>query len=162
MFFWGATGTYRDTSLPEDLIDKYTEGMIITERGFVDSSAKMGGFTGNLRYLIISTQNKAMPELFEDRGHCMLQSGSCFKVLDKSTSEGKTQITLLHIPRETIEFFESVSVNLEQEIVEVAHKKFQECLNMVPVPELLDDEWISRTAPPLGMDDDGNLFNLEV
>ena len=48
--FGGRTLFYRDTTLPDHLISKYTVGQILTERGFTDMSYRGGGISTNLRY----------------------------------------------------------------------------------------------------------------
>ena len=159
--FEGATFSYRDTNLSEIIISKYNPGMIIMERGFVDSSSKGGGITTNLRYLIISSQNKNMPLSFQDFGLCMISSGSYFKVIDICSNGNKTQVSLLHIPQMAIEFFTSFKTNYEEYIVEQSRENFLKKIEMEPVPELEDEEWVERVKPPLGMDDEGNFFELK-
>ena len=158
--FPGTTFAYRDTNLSEELISKYKKGMIIMERGFVDSSSKGGGMISNLRYLVISSQNKDMPSLFQDFGLCTISMASYFKVLDIFSVNNKTQITLLHIPKESVELFDSCTISLEETITEKARENFLSKLELEPVPELKNDEWIERVKDPLGMDDDGNFFEL--
>jgi len=158
--FKGATFAYRDTKLSETMIAKYSPGMIIMERGFVDSSSKGGGLATNLRYLIISSQNKDMPSMFQDYGLCTISNGSYFKVIDVFNHNNKTQITLLHIPQEASEFFASCTTNFEEFIVEQSRENFSSKVDLQSVPELEDQEWIERIKHPLGMDDDGNFFEL--
>lgn len=158
--FEGATFAYRDTCLSENRITKYSSGMIIMERGFVDSSAKGGGIPSNLRYLIISSQNKNMPSILQDFGLCTISNSSYFKVIDVFSKNGKTQITLLHIPERAIEFFATCTTNFEESIVEQSRENFLAKIELEPVPELEDKEWVERVKDPLGMDDNGNFFKL--
>lgn len=160
MVFKGATFGYRDTSLSETMIAKYSPGMIIMERGFVDSSSYGGGIATNLRYLIISSQNKSMPSIFQDFGLCTISNGSYFKVIDVFSNNGKTQVTLLHIPQKAVNFFASCTTNYEEFIVEQSRENFLGKMELAVVPELEDAEWIERVKHPLGMDDDGNFFEL--
>jgi len=158
--FEGASFSYRDINLPETMIAKYSRGNIIMERGFVDSSSSGGGITANLRYLIISSQNKSMPSMFQDFGLCTISSGSYFKVIDVFNNNGKTQVALLHIPQKAVDFFASCLTNHEEFIVEQSRENFLAKMNIEAVPELQNEEWLERVKYPLGMDDDGNFFEL--
>ena len=126
LVFKGATFSYRDTNISSAIIAKYTKGMVIMEKGFVDSSSMGGGLpsNSNLRYLVVSSQNKSMPSMFQNFGLCMISNGSYFKVIDVFNKENKTQITLLHIPQEAIEFFSTYTTNYEEFIVEQSRENF--------------------------------------
>jgi len=162
MVFKGASFSYRDTHLSENMVAKYKTGMVIMEKGFLDSSSKGEGmsYNSNLRYLVISSQNKTMPSMFQDFGLCMISSGSYFKVIDIINKESKTQVTLLHIPREAVDLFSKYTTNYEEFIIQQSRENFLAKITLNPVPELEDEEWIERTKPPLGMDDEGNFFEL--
>ena len=158
----GAAFSYRDTHLAEELIAKYSPEMIIMERGFVDSSAIGGGMSprANLRYLIVSSRNKLMPTGWQDFALCTIANGSYFKVIDISKDADKTQIALLHIPKETVNFFSECTTNYEESLAEQCRAKFVAASKLEPAPELQDEQWLQRIKHPLGMSDDGVFFSL--
>lgn len=159
--FAGLSLFYRDCELSQDLINKYQIGQIIQERTFADASYKGGGLATNLRYLIASAHVKDISALvpqMEEYGHVMLQSGAYFKVIDIYEVDNKTQITLLHIAEETIEFFTANSSNIEEQIVSKAREGFAAKVHTAPIPSLQAQEWIGRTALPIGMSDTGEFF----
>ncbi|APA91059.1 MULTISPECIES: hypothetical protein [Myroides] len=161
MTFAGLALFYRDCELSQELIDKYHIGQIIQERGFTDATYKGGGLTTNLRYLIASAHAKDVAALvpqMEEYGLVMIQSGAYFKVLDIHTIDNKTQIVLLHIAEETKEFFATNSSNIEEQIVQKAREGFELKLHTQPTPCLQTEEWIDRTALPMGMSDTGEFF----
>ncbi|MDR2238496.1 MAG: hypothetical protein LBE92_20400 [Chryseobacterium sp.] len=125
--FAGLTLFYRDTDLRDELLSKYHPGQILHERGFVDVTYKGGGLTGNTRFLIASANGRDLSALYSENqspGHILLRAGSYFKVLDISKSEGKTQIFLLDIPADALDFFEKSTSNIEEQIVEKAKENF--------------------------------------
>jgi hypothetical protein len=162
--FSGLALFYRDTDLNEQFIKNYQKGQMLIELGFTDMSYKPGGLEGNLRYLIASAFGKDLSPFSADaasHGHVVLRSDSCFKVLDIYSIGSKTQILLLNIPPGATGFFAEVSINVEDQIVEVARKRFDELFNSASLPELQTEGWRSRTAPPIGMSDDGVFFPIE-
>ena len=56
--------------------------------------------------------------------------------------------------------FENMTSNIESQIIESSRKRFRLKAFLEPIPELTTNEWLSRCADPLGMDDQGNLFEL--
>ena len=77
------------------------------------------------------------------------------------TINGKTQILLLHLPDDNRwKLFDNVKLNIEDQIVEDSRKRFENKCLQDAVPELCTEEWLDRCAAPLGMDDNGNLFDL--
>ena len=145
---------YRDTNLNEKLISKYKIGSIINERGFCDMSYKSGGLTGNLRFLIASNNGKDLslidPEVSQ-YGFILLQSDSFFKILDVFRLEDKTQILLLNIAEDLIDYFRDNNSIDEKDIIDFARKDFNEKIND-PIIEALDSEyWKERTNKPVGM-----------
>lgn len=160
--FSGLTLFYRDTTLSEDLISKYKVGQILTERGFTDISYKGGGLTTNLRYLIASANAKDLSALNPDSGkfgHVLLSSNAFFKVLDIYKIGDKTQIFLLEIPANAIDFFASATSNIEDDITKKARESFDTKVNLEPISELQSNEWKERTAFPIGMNDKGEFFS---
>lgn len=163
--FAGLTLYYRDTDLTEKLISKYYPGQILHERGFTDMTYKGGGLSGNTRYLIASANGKDISALspdMKDYGHILLTAGSYFKVLDISEAENKTQIFLLEIPSDTIDFFTRNTSGIENEITEKAKQNFLSKIQLEPLPELSDKDWLERTSYPIGMNECGKLFYDET
>lgn len=159
----GLTMLYRDANLG-DFGDLYKKGMIIRERAFTDASKKGGGIITTHRFAIFSNNYLDASGFEQDTnwGLCIIQKGSYFKVLDIYERHGKTQIALLHLPEQYWWFFANVETNLDEQVVEYARKRFDECINTAPVPELALDNWLARCSFPLGMDDEGNFFPLRL
>lgn len=86
---------------------------------------------------------------------------SHFKVLDIYAKEGKTQVTLLHLPDEQWHLFKNMCTNLDEEVVSYTRKRFDDCLSLPTIPELATPRWLERCAFPLGMSDEGIMFPLE-
>ena len=161
MTFAGLALFYRDCELSQNLINKYQIGQIIQERGFTDATYRGGGLATNLRYLIASAHAKDVAALvpqMEEYGLVMIQSGAYYKVLDTYQVGDQTQVTLLHIAEETVDFFKENSSNIEEQIVQKAREGFEAKRNTQPIPCLQNPEWIDRTALPMGMSDTGELF----
>ncbi|WP_316635858.1 hypothetical protein [uncultured Flavobacterium sp.] len=152
---------YRDTNLPEDLIAHYKIGQIIKERGFTDMTYISSGLSGNLRYLIASSDARDLSKFNPDsakNGHTLLDDNSFFKVLDIQKIKNKTQIFLLNIPGNSLPLFKNSTSNLEDEITEKARQKFIDKIDSVLIPELQTEDWKERTKLPLGMNENGELF----
>ena len=159
--FGGLTLFYRDTTLSEKLISKYSVGQILTERGFTDISYKGGGLTTNFRYLIASANAKDLSAFNPDNakfGHVLLSSNAFFKVLDIYKIGEKTQIFILEIPATAVDFFASVISNIEEDIIKKARENFDMKINSEPIAELQTQEWKERTEFPIGMNDKGEFF----
>lgn len=158
--FAGLAMFCRDLDLDENLISKYKPNQILMERGFTDSSHRIGGLVKNCRYLIASSKGKDLsifspnPEL----GHILIQSGAFFKVLDIQKENGKTQILLLNIPQEGVQVFGSSKINIEDQVIEKGIEAFREGISSVPITELQSKDWIDRTSLPIGMNQEGVFF----
>lgn len=154
----------RDVDLPSACQEKYKPEMIIMERGFTDASNRVMGMVTTHRFAILSNHMADFRpyEHGTNWGLFVAQCGSHFKVLDVYEFQGRTQITLLHLPDdERWKLFEEVKISLEDQIAEMSRQRFETKSVMDPVPELTTKMWLDRCASPLGMDDHGNLFNLE-
>jgi hypothetical protein len=154
--FAGLTFFYRDTNLPEHLISKYHIGKIIMERGFTDMTYKGGGLSTNVRYLIASAKGKDLSAFNYDSakfGHFVLNSNAYFKVLDIYKIGNKTQMFLLNIPEDSIDFFKNTSSNIEEEITKKARQSFDDKINLPVIEELQTKGWKGRIEFPLGMND---------
>ncbi|MGN0094415.1 MAG: SseB family protein [Methanobrevibacter sp.] len=152
----------RDLNLSEDLINKYEIGQIIQERALVDSSNKIGKMITNCRFAIIS--NHCMDcSKFEDGTNWNLFTcgpNSLFKVLDIYEYKGKVQILLLHLFKDNWKpFIRDDTIN--QIVVNDSRRIFRETFNTAPVPELTSDRWLERCGFPVGLDNDGNFWEIE-
>ncbi|MEO7906512.1 MAG: hypothetical protein ABIT06_06035 [Saprospiraceae bacterium] len=159
--FTGLGLFYRDTTLSENLISKYSVGQILTERGFTDMSTIGGGLATNLRYLIASVNAKDLSAIDPDAastGHVLLNSNAFFKVLDIYKIGDKTQVFLLEIPESAINHFAITTSDTESELTKKARQDFEILLTFDPVAELQTLDWNERTEFPLGMSDSGEFF----
>ena len=68
------------------------------------------------------------------------------------------------MPEETNlwKIIKEASVSLEASLLEKAVLQFERTYNLSPISELTTKEWLERCAAPLGIDDTGNLFPLEI
>ncbi|WP_010254072.1 hypothetical protein [Myroides injenensis] len=158
--FAGLALFYRDCHLDQEVISNYKIGQIIQEKGYTDASYLSGGPSENIRYVIASAHAKDISALvpqMEQYGYVMLKSNSYFKVLDIFKLENKTQILLLEIPEQTVDFFSNNSSNIEEQIIEKAREKFKSIITLEPHPALQTKEWIERTSAPLGMNENGEF-----
>jgi hypothetical protein len=159
--FSGLALFYRDTVLSENLISKYQVGQILTERGITDMSYKGGGLATNFRYLIASANAKDLSAFNPDsqqHGHVILPSDTFFKVLDIYKIGDKTQVFLLEIPADAVDFFAEVTSNIEDDITKEAKKNFDTKIKIIPVAELQTTAWKEKTEFPVGMNEDGEFF----
>jgi hypothetical protein len=53
------------------------------------------------------------------------------------------------------------TLNFEGDLINTSRERFENRCNQAPIPELATEEWLARCAFPLGMDDNGNFFELE-
>ena len=149
----------RDVNLDERLANKYEAGQIILEKGFVEASSRIGGMITTHRYLVLS---KYMVDLSEYErntqwGLHIAKNSSTFKVLDIYEFEGKTQITLLQLPKGFESVFEN-SISIEKEVVDDCRREFENALKLDPIDELTTEDWLDRCKFPLGMSDEGEFF----
>lgn len=160
----GITLFARDVNLPAAFAEKYVPGLIIKERGFVDASIRFMGMAATHRYVILSNHMKSM-EAFEhgtNWGLHVANMGSHFKVLGQKRCGGKTGIFLLHLPDdEDWRVYKTAEFSIDQELYQKAAERFAAKACTPPVPELTAPQWLERCAFPLGMDDDGNLYDPE-
>lgn len=168
IFNWtypGATLYYRDCNLKNNVLNQFKEGQILRNGYFLDVSWKGGGIVTNTRFIIASSKAAKLYEInpdVEKYGHCCINANSYFKVLNIYQLKDKTQIFLLHIPANSLDYFSKVSSNIDQQFIDKAKKSFDEKIEMKPIPELLEKRWIERTDFPVGMDAYNNLYPLET
>lgn len=159
--FPGLTMFVRDVNLPQELAIRYEPGMIIGEKGFTDASCRIGGMVTSHRYTILSNH---MGDLrpFEhgtNWGLFVAQHDAHFKVLDIYKYQGKSQITLLHLPDdERWKLFENVQLSMEEELILTCRQRFESKCREEVIPELATEEWLARCQFPLGFSNQGDLF----
>ncbi len=161
----GLTMYVRDVNLPKRLAEKYVPDTIILERGFTDASSRVMGMKTTHRFAILSNHmgDLSAYEHGTNWGLFVAASSSHFLVLDKYEYHGKTQIILLHLPNDKRwKLFQNVKINFLDDVVKDTRKKFENKCEQEVIPELATDEWLDRCSAPLGMDDEGNLFDLDV
>lgn len=149
----------RDCNLSDELADKYEIGQILTEKGFVGATDKIGGMATTHRYLILSNAMADFSQFEKDTdwGIHIAKANSKFKVLDICKINNKTQILLLQIP-EGFENAFSLSNELIAQRIEYSRNLFEDCLTKKIIREVSGEDWLERISFPLGMDDDGNFF----
>jgi predicted NAD-dependent protein-ADP-ribosyltransferase YbiA (DUF1768 family) len=152
----------RDVDLSEELEGKYETGALIREKAFVDMTDKIGQMTTSHRYAIFTNHVGNLSQ-FEKGTNWNLHTaaaGSKFKILDIYKFKGKTQILLLHL----MDGFEEIFIDdntIDSEYVDSARKVFEESFEKEIIPEVNSPEWLKRCSFPLGMDDNGNLWDLD-
>lgn len=159
----GATLYYKDCDLEPSILEKFIKDKFIRNGYFLDVSSRGGGIKFNTRFLIASSKAAELYTVNPDNerfGHCCININSYFKILDVYQLEGKTQIFLLHIPANGLNYFESVSSNLDEEFIKKARQSFDNKIHMEPISDLLDPFWIERTNFPVGMDGYNRFYPL--
>ena len=160
--FPGLAMYVRDVNLNEKCAEAYQPGLILMERGFTDTSARVMGMKTTHRITILSNHMADLHDFEHDTnwGLFVAKLYSHFKVLDVYEYHGKTQILLLHLPDdERWKLFKSVNISLEEKLIKDSRERFEnKCMQEV-VPELASQEWLDRCSQPIGMDMQGNLFD---
>ena len=154
----------RDANLPGTIASNYKKGLIIRERGISDASVRVGGIITSHRYMILSNhmRNLRPIEHGTNWGLCVAPANAHFKVLDIYNYGNKTQILLLHLPEDgDWKLFQNAVFSLEGDLIKTARGSFENNCNEAPIPELATEKWLARCAHPLGMDENGNFFELE-
>ena len=85
---------------------------------------------------------------------------SKFKVLDVFEFNGKTQILLLHLIDNLEDFFID-NDTIDEEYVALARNIFVESFEKEVIEEVNSEEWLERCSFPIGMDNEGNIWNLD-
>ena len=155
----------RDCNLSPACFSKYSPGMLIREKGFTDASCRVMGMVTTHRYAILSNHmgNLNAFEHGTNWGLCTAQRDSHFKVLDVYEYKDRTQILLLHLPDDDRwKMMENAEFDIEKQLIQTSRQRFENKSVQPPVPELATREWLDRCVFPIGMDDHGNLFPLEV
>ena len=150
-----------DINLPKEWAEKYEIGALIKEKGFVDMTNKIGQMTTSHRYAIISNHVGNLSQ-FEHGTNWNLHtaaSNSKFKVLDVFTYNEKTQILLLHLINNLEDFFVD-NATIDEEYVALARKIFVESFEKEVIEEVNTPEWLERCSFPIGMDNEGNIWDI--
>jgi hypothetical protein len=154
----------RDVNLPDTIASKYVPGLIIREKGFVDTSRRAMGMVTTHRFAIISYQMRSL-EVFEhgtNWGLCVAQSDSRFKILAVHEYCGKTLILLLHLPDgDGWKKYQNKKINIKRKMISSSIERFENICNLEAIPELTTIEWLERCSFPIGIDDKGDYFDLE-
>jgi hypothetical protein len=150
----------RDVDLASELAAKYTDGLVVHERGFTDATPRLGGMVTTHRYVIMSNHMADLDALLGGdrdanapnwRLHVAVRD-SYFKVLGQRRVAGKMLIFILHLPNDDRwRLLANVTLNLDEDV----H------LQEAPIPEVTSDDWLDRCKFPLGMSDEGDLFPLD-
>jgi hypothetical protein len=163
--FPGLTMYVRDVNLPKEIENKYTPDLIIREPAFVDASCRVMGMCTTHRFGILSNHMASL-ESFEhgtNWGLYVANKDSHFKVMVIHQFDRKTLILLLHLPdNEDWKFFQNTKISLEKDMISSSIERFEGKCNLEVIPELATEEWLDRCKFPIGMDDNGILFELEV
>ena len=149
----------RDVNLKPELAEKYEPGQIITEKGFVDASDRIGGMVTTHRYMILSGYMADFSR-FEEKtnwGLHVAKNNSRFKVLDVYTIGDKTQILLLQLPDGFDGAFDN-RTDIEEEFIEMERENFKKELQLDVISDLADEIWLERCSFPLGMSDEGEFY----
>lgn len=160
----GLTMYVRDVNLSPICAQKYEPGMIIMEPGFTDASNRVMGMVTSHRFAILSNHMGDFRKYEQDTnwGLFVATHGAHFKVLDKFEFQARTQILLLHLPDDSRwKMFDNVKLSIEDHLVEDSRDRFKSKIGKDPVPELTTDVWLDRCSAPLGMDDEGKLFDID-
>ena len=153
----------RDANLPYELTHKYQKGMIIRERGFVDATALSGGIMTNHRYIILSNHMVPMLQFEGDKqwALCVAGKDSRFLVLGKGEGKGKRVTVLLHLNNETWQLFNSIDMNIFQNLLNNCYNSFKNCIGKEPIASVATEEWLARCQSPVGMSDNGDFFPVD-
>ena len=153
----------RDCDLDFKILNKYEKGMIIKENDFTHATYVIGGMATNCRFAILSNQFKEFSSLNNlQKGLCLANVNSRFKVIDKFSINGKTQITLLHLPSDDgWKNFQDVTYIVEPKLVFFARKNFEVTSPLAPIPAQKNEEMHKYFASPLGMNSQGEFNSLE-
>lgn len=164
----GLTMYYRDSNLTESEIEKYSVGQIFRSQTFVDVSGLAGKLTKNCRFIFASSKAAPLYQMNPNTEKWKLHAinaNSYFKVLDIYKKGDKTQVFLLHLPANGIDFFRNMVLmlkgdNLEEQIIEKSRISLDQKMEMQVIPELEEQDWVQRTNFPIGLNTSGNFFSL--
>ncbi|WP_036729214.1 DUF2314 domain-containing protein [Peptoniphilus mikwangii] len=155
----------RDLNLTEKQMKQYRVGEIIMERGFTDASNRFMGMVTTHRITILSNHMNDFSR-FEhgtNWGLFVARNNAHFKVLDTYEIKGKTQILLLHLPDDyRWRYFSDITFSIEDDLIKASRKRFENKAFSIVPHELASKNWLDRCCLPLGMNEDGDLFDIEI
>lgn len=146
----------RDINLTDIEFQKYKINMILKDRRFVEVSKNNNGMITRHRFTILSDSMKKFSEaeLFDCWQLYFASINSYFKVLDIFEYEDKTQILMLHFK----EF--DKNINIDNNFIFKFREEFKNNIKKDIKKELTDYKFLIRFSFPIGIDDDGKLFEL--
>lgn len=153
----------RDCNLPENIEKKYIPGMIIREKEFCDATYIIGGMVTTHRFTILSNQFYDLSSFSnEQKGLCTTNREARFKILDKFSANGKTQITLLELPRdERWKNFLNITYITEKMMAKDAREKFLTLSTISPLPEQNSQDMLDKFYKPIGINEEGVFYPVE-
>ena len=88
--------TYRDTTLPDEVLEKYQIGKIVTEKAFMSSSIdnSLSTFKGNVRFIIQSKNGKIIEDIsdYPDEREVLFKDRTKFFIKDRYMNGNVTVI----------------------------------------------------------------------
>ena len=161
----GLTMFARDVNLPPEIEEKYTPGLVIREKAFLDASVRFMGMATTHRFIILSNHmaNFASLEHGTNWGLHVARRDSHFKVLGTTVAHGKTGIILLHLPDDAAlwRVFLDASFSADRQVYQMAVERFAAKCSSPAIPELATETWLARCAFPVGMNEKGKLWPLQ-
>lgn len=162
----GLQNLVRDVWLAPSQAARYEVGSILRNPRPVDATSRVGGMRTSHRFAILSNRANDLSGLDEaDRGlHSMAAPfGSTFQVVDVFEHAGKTQITLLHLPDdERWRLFDGVALSAVDDLLPGVRERFRAKCLTEPIPEVSSDEWLTHMHDPVGLDEQGEPYPVEV
>lgn len=155
----------RDLYLPVEFEEKYKPGIIIREVDEVAASARIrGGLVQSHRYMIVSDHMKLSKSepCCANWGMYTADKNSRFKVLDVYKYRYTVMILLYHLPDDdSWKSFEGELNSEDMKFAEYCRGIFKSFCSQRATPELVVKDWIKICSSPIGMDDDGVLYDVE-
>lgn len=154
----------RDLWLAPSQAARYEVGAILRSPRHVEATARVGGMRTSHRIALLSSHMADLSDLTdEDWGLAAAASGSRFQVIDVFEHAGKTQIALLHLPDdERWRLFDGIRVSAVDGLIAGVRERFAEKCLLEPIPEVSSDEWLTRMRDPVGLDEKGEPYPVEV
>lgn len=166
--FMGVQVVVRDCGLGPEAMARYVPGAVLREPGYTYASSKVGGMTSSHRIAILTNHMidagaNSTDEKVRERGLCVGNEGSRFKVLDVYAKDGRTQVLLLHlVDDERWRLFADAPAGFADTQIAGSRKLFERAIGEDPVEALQSDEWHELVAAPLGLDMDGRPWPVDI
>ncbi|CAF0809360.1 unnamed protein product [Didymodactylos carnosus] len=149
----------RGADIPNDFTTKYRVNQVIQDSRVIDMSLIYGKLIKNTRYLIASNMAVNLTLFGTQETHMRaIQRNSYFKILsiNRRINKNQTQV-LLHILDHCTEIFKEYLTIMEQYIIQQSIQDFLFKQWLEPLAQLQTEQWLTRTAFPIGMDDMSNF-----